>query len=972
MNSILKNVLSFTIVLVVTGAFAGFFCEASGASPSYRPIDDNDTVVLPGNVYALARPEFDQGATRSSLRMERMILTLKRSPEKQVEVDTLFAELHDPSSPNYQRWVTPEEFGERFGPAPEDIEAIARWLMSHGFVVEEVAKGRAWVNFSGTVADVERAFRTQIHDYYIDGRLYHANVQDPSIPRALADVVAGVVSLHNFPRTMMHSKISPLMRTDLMPDYTSGATHYLSPNDFSTIYNVNALYNAGIDGNGQNIAIVGRTHPSSSDWTTFRSMMGLSTNPPQVIVNGPDPGDLGGDEDVEADLDVEWSGAVAKNAGILFVVSKSTYSTDGVDLSAQYIVNNNLAPVMSTSFSACESDLGTAGNNFYNDLWQQAAAQGITSFVSSGDAGAAGCNSGSDTVGSGLGVNGLASTPYNVAVGGTQFNEGSGSYWNTSNGSGYASAVSYIPEVVWNQSGVTPGGSGLWSTGGGASLEYDKPAWQASPGVPEDGQRDVPDISLSAATHDAYLVETRGALYGVGGTSASSPSFAGLMALIVQNTGQRQGNANTRLYQLGNSQYGVSGAVVFHDSTSGDNSVPGVTGYSGTTGYDLCTGLGSVDAFALVNNWTPDFTISASPAAVSVPQGTMGTSTISTAASGNFSNVVSLSASGLPTGVTVSFSPATIATPSSGNAIFTITVGASAVAGTYPVTVTGTSGSTKHTATVSLTIPQTFSVTSSVTNGTGGAVTPSTTSVVSGGSATLTIVPVVGYHLFTLTDNGADVTASVVNSTYTITNITTAHTIVATFAINTYSVNASVSTGNGSITPTGTEINYGSNVVLTITPAAGYHLMTLTDNSVDVTSSVSGANYTITDVTGPHTVVAAFVINTYSVNAVSDGNGSITTASSSVDYGTTVSFTITPDTGYTLSGLTDNGVAVTAVENTMGTLTYTINNISTDHTVQASFSPVTAAPVPALGQWGFLAVASGLLWLAMNRKGRNL
>jgi subtilase family serine protease len=517
--------------------------------------------------------------------MERMILTLHLSKGKRAELDAFLAELHDPASPNFHHWLTPEEFGSRFGP------------FSNGFTVDEVAKGRLWINFSGSAAAIERAFHTQIHDYYVNGRLHHANDRDPAIPRGLSDVVAGVATLHDFPRKMMNSGAHPVE-----PDYTSGTTHYLTPGDFAAIYNVNPLYGAGIDGTGQNIAIVGRTHPStaSSDWANFRSTMGLPANSPQIIINGPDPGDIGINEDTEADLDVEWSGAVAKNASILFVVSKSTSSTDGVDLSAQYILEYNLAAVMSTSFGSCEAMMGTAENNFYYNLWQQAASQGITSFVSSGDAGAAGCNAGSDTTGSQIGVNGLGSTPYNVAVGGSLFNEGAGNYWSTTNGPGYASALSYIPEGAWNESGIVSGGSGLWATGGGLSGIYGKPAWQAAPGVPAGNYRCVPDVALSAAAHDGYFVAIQGNWYIVSGTSASSPSFAGLMALAAQATGRRQGNANVQLYQLAAAQYASGGTAVFHDITSGNNSVPGVTGYACTSGYDPVTGLGSVDANALV------------------------------------------------------------------------------------------------------------------------------------------------------------------------------------------------------------------------------------------------------------------------------------------------------------------------------------------------------------------------------------
>ncbi|HET6516156.1 MAG TPA: protease pro-enzyme activation domain-containing protein [Thermodesulfovibrionales bacterium] len=810
-----------------------------------------------------------------------MILVLHLTPDKRAELDAFLADLHDPASSHFHRWLTPEEFKERFSPSSDDIDMILHWLRSHGFAVEDVARGSMWINFSGAVVDVERAFHTRIHDYDIEGRLYHGNVQDPSIPRAFSGLVAGVVSLHNFPRKMMNSGAAPIAQRERSPDYTIGSTHYLSPADFATIYNVNALYSTGIDGSGQSIAIVGRTHPPSSNWAIFRSMMGLSANPPQVIVNGQDPGSVSADENFEADLDVEWSGAVAKNASILFVVSKSTQSTDGVDLSAQYIVNNNLSPVMSTSFGSCESDLGTSGNIFYNNLWQQAAAQGITSFVSSGDSGAAGCNIGSDPVGSGRAVNGLASTQYNVSVGGTEFSEGTGTYWNSTNGSGYSSAISYIPEVAWNESCVPTGC--LWATGGGSSSKYSKPSWQVSPGVPADGKRDVPDVALSAAGHDAYLVVSQnGGLYAVSGTSASSPSFAGLMALVVQKTGQRQGNANSRFYQLGNSQYGSGGAVVFHDTISGNNTVPGVTGYTSATGYDLATGLGSVDASALVNNWTPDFTIAASPSALSIAQGSSGTLTISATTLGNFNNTVSLSAPGLPTGTTATFSPSSIGAPGAGNSTLTLTVGSSSPAGTYAVTITGIGGGLTHSTTVSLSILQAFTVTSSV-NGTGGTISPSSSTVVGGDSVTLTVSPAIGYHLATLFDNGIDVMSSVSSGNYIISDITANHTVVATFAINTYAVNASIIAGQGSVIP----------------------------------------------------------------------------ASGIVDYGSPVTFTITPDADYSLQSLTDNGSSVSATPAGNGSYTYTIAGVTADHTLQITFAQA-AVTVPAIGFWGFLAAAGAL------------
>ncbi len=372
----------------------------------------------------------------------------------------------------------------------------------------------------------------------MNGELHYANASDPQIPEALAGVVGGTATLHDFRRQSMRTtKLAA-------PDFTNGGSYYMAPADFATIYNLAPLYSGGFDGTGKSIAIAGRTNINMSDVQTFRSYFGLPVNNPQIIVNGANPG-ITSDED-EAVLDVEWSGAVAKGATIKFVVSASTYASDGVDLSAQYIVSNNLAPVMSTSYGNCESSMGTTELAFFKNLWQQAAAEGISVMVSAGDSGAAGCDQGSEaTAVGGTAVNGLCSTTYNVCVGGTQFADTSSysAYWlSSSNATTKESALSYIPEMAWTQSGSVSGGSGLWSTGGGASAVYAKPSWQSGPGVPGDGKRDVPDISLAASSHDGFLIYEKGSLYVIGGTSASAPAFAGIMALVNQKTGSAQGN----------------------------------------------------------------------------------------------------------------------------------------------------------------------------------------------------------------------------------------------------------------------------------------------------------------------------------------------------------------------------------------------------------------------------------------------
>jgi len=670
-------------------------------------IDDEDRVTLRGNRHPLATARYDAGAVEAGFLMEHMLLTLLPDATQQSSLNLLLEAQHDPESPYYHQWLTPEQYGERFGVSETDAAQVAGWLQAHGMKVEEVTPGRSSIIFSGTAAQVEDAFRTEIHAYNIRGELHHANARDPQIPAVLAGVVGGVVSLHDFRSDAMHG----LVRKP-SPDFTSGGSYYLAPADFATIYDLVPLYQQSINGSGQSIAIVGRSNIKLADVRQFRTTFGLPANDPQIIVNGSDPGIFTSGEETEADLDVEWSGAVARNATIKFVVSKSTNSSDGVNLSAQYIVNHNLAPVMSTSFGLCEASLGSSGNGFLNSLWQQAAAEGITVLVSSGDNGAAGCDSPSDASAThGRGVNGLCSTPYSTCVGGTEFDDVStpSLYWSASNASGtQASALSYIPEITWNESGP---GYGLWSSGGGASSVYAKPSWQAGTGVPADGKRDVPDVSLSSAGHDGYLIVQEGSLYVVGGTSAASPALAGIMALVVQHTAARLGNANVVFYALASKQQ-AGGAPVFHDITGGNNSVPGLTGFKATTGYDQATGLGSVDALVLVNHFgdaapppVPAFHVISSASSITVAPASNKSITLSVTVSGGFNAAVSLSITGLPSGVSAIFTPSSLPAPGSGSCVLKITVAGSVKTGKYSVVVSAASkGSTTQTVPLPLTV----------------------------------------------------------------------------------------------------------------------------------------------------------------------------------------------------------------------------------------------------------------------------
>ena len=668
-----------------------------------QPVNEAQLNALRGNVHPLARAEFDQGAAPVDLPMERMLLVLKRSPDQERALIGLLDQQQDRNSPSYHRWLTPEEFGAAFGPADSDIQAVEGWLQNRGFQVTQVSKGRTVIEFSGTAAQVQQEFHTSIHKYVVKGEAHWANASDPQIPAALAPAVAGVASLHNFfKRPMNHfsgvfsKSLSTGQVTAINPEFTfpyqfcSGVDDCFAvgPYDFATIYNLLPLWNAGTNGSGQTIAIVGRTNINLQDAHNFRALFGLPANDPTVFLNGPDPGIIG--DEGEADIDVQWSGAVAPGAKINLVVSESTETTDGVDLSALYIVDNNLAGIMSESYGQCEFYLGAAINQFYASLWEQAAAQGITAFVSSGDNGSAGCDY-TGAAENGLQVNGLASTPFNVAVGGTDFNDFSNplTFWNATNdATTQASAKGYVPESTWNDTCSNTlfsqlGFAGnaefncndsrladfVWTVAGSGgksscingppvltscSTGYPKPSWQTGNGVPNDGSRDLPDVSLFASNGfvgSFYIVCQKDAIpsascdlnppyldfAGYGGTSVASPAFAGIMALVDQKMGARQGNANYVLYKLAAqasascaSKANPASSCTFYDITSGTIGPPCATGtpnctttfagdtygllsgYTAAAGFDLATGLGSVNAANLVNNWkTVTFTPSA-------------------------------------------------------------------------------------------------------------------------------------------------------------------------------------------------------------------------------------------------------------------------------------------------------------------------------------------------------------------------
>ena len=568
-------------------------------------IDDARRGQLSGHIHPLAKAADDLGPVDPSTVLTAVTLELRQAPEKQAELDALLTALQDPSSPDYHRWLAPSDFAARFGAAPDDIDQIAAWLEGQNLHVTGISPARNAITFTASAGDIDHALRTALHSYSVNGRTHYANSEEPSLPVALEPAIRAIHGLHNF---RMHPQL--IERQTLDPNYTStSGNHYLSPDDIATIYNVKPLWSSGYDGSGQNVVIAGQTQVDVTDIQKFRARFQLPASDPTMtlVPHTTDPG-VSKSDVPEADLDLEWAGAAAPNAKLIYV-----YSYDVMD-AVKYAIDQNLAPVISVSYGLCEAQTPSSDVLTMQSWARQGNAQGITWIDAAGDSGGADCISGNSTQGAGLSVDTPASIPEVTGVGGTAFGEGSGSYWNSTSSADGGSALSYIPESVWNDS--TPGNPS--AGGGGASVYFAQPSWQTGPGVPANNARNVPDLALSAsADHDGYLVYTGGQLEVYGGTSAATPTFAGMTVLLnqylVSAGGQAApgaGNLNPRLYALAQSSVGA-----FHDITTGNNvitvtcgirsrnCVAGSYGYPAGPGYDQASGLGSVDAFKLITAW---------------------------------------------------------------------------------------------------------------------------------------------------------------------------------------------------------------------------------------------------------------------------------------------------------------------------------------------------------------------------------
>jgi subtilase family serine protease len=684
--------------------------QAAPQSRIAQAIDSAQFVPLQGSAHPLARPEFDRGPVDPGMQLQLVSINFKKSAAQQKALDTLLAQQHDRSSDNYHKWLTPAEYADRFGMAPADIAKVSAWLVSQGFTVNRVARGRTRISFTGSAAQIESVFHSEIHQYEVNGEKHYANASEISVPAALVNVVLGFTGLNDFrPKPHLH-------RMPVSPKFTdSPGVFALVPEDFATIYSVKALYDQGIDGTGQTIAVAGGSAITLSNINTFRSLAGLPVNPPTIIIvpGGGTPVGTNQDAQLEAYLDLEWAGAVAKNAQILFV-NTGPNDPEGPFDAVQYSVDNDLAPVISISFGNCEAGL-TKPNSLIVQGWaQEANSQGQTIVAASGDTGAADCDGGDDSATQGLAVDVPAAIPEVTGVGGSEFLADVANpttYWNGTNDPVYGSAKKYIPEEVWDD---TPEESDLASGGGGVSTFFLIPAWQSGAGFITSG-RNVPDIALNASNfHDFYLLcigtdpqdnltsctngflDSMGEPAGVGGTSAGAPTFAGMVALLdqaIDPTGV--GNVNLELYPLA-----ASTPAAFNDITTGSNMVPcttgspscpstgphpGQLGYSAAAGYDQASGLGSVNADTLVTNWpgfsgTATFTVGGTPVTIAAA-GAPGTSTITVDPLNSFSGTVTLTCTPPPSVlITCSITPSVTVTGSNATATLTINTTAAHVA----------------------------------------------------------------------------------------------------------------------------------------------------------------------------------------------------------------------------------------------------------------------------------------------------
>lgn len=911
----MTNPRRLLLCLVAGTLFASVLAPAQNTTVAPRitsQIQESSLTALSGNVPVLAKPQYDQGEVEPSTQLTHMRLVLSRSVEQEAALDSYLSQLQDKSSANYRKWLTPAQFGKLYGPADSDLSAIVAWLQSRGFTVEGVSAGRTNIAFAGTVSQVESAFHTPIHAFAFGSQRFYSNTSNPQIPSALASVVKGVAHLNTFrPRPLAvrgrpgqldpdSKRLTPVQSASVLSaspraqeTITNNSTNYLYlvPGDAATIYNTpnttfNANYSSGTsyNGSGVTIGIGGDAAIISTPVVNFRTLfLGDSTAPSMTNVDGVTSTT---DAD-EAYLDVELSGGLAPGAKVHYYTSSDLYSA------IDQAINENLVDIFSLSFGACELGFTTADNQQIQSWWQQAATQGIAITVSTGDNGSAACdNPSSATMAEyGLQVNALASTQYNIAVGGTDFALTQSNFATYASLTGtsatlYRTAKSYIPETTWNDStsvnstlslnvpytgtsaNIYAGSGGksncstntnTASTLGTCTSGWAKPSWQRGTGVPSDGVRDLPDISLMSgdgANYAAWLVCTNHTssgttyncsqsggsfyFYGFGGTSTAAPAFAGILALIQQSQGGgRLGQAAASLYNVYNNS--ASAGTIFHDTVTGNIAVPCdstatyggcsrntagyyfLTGYNTSAGYDLATGLGSPNVANLITNWASGLgsnaaTVTVTPASSAITTSNSLAVTVTvTGGSGTPTGSIVLSGGGY----TSSAVPL-----NAGSATFTIAAGALA-AGADTLTAAYSGDSLYSTASGSAPV----TVTAAALTATTTTVAPSASTATYGTSITLTatVAPAAATGKVTFFSGTTQIGAATLSSgTATLATSTLpigTDSITAVYAGDTVygsSTSAAVTVTISGTSSGGSGSGDSGSTTVTITPAGGY------------------------------------------------------------------------------------------------------------------------------------------------------
>lgn len=770
-----------------TSAQAG----STSSSPAIRisaEISGNERTPLPGSQRPQVLAQFDSGRLAGATKLQGISIYFSRTQSQEADLQKLLAAQQNPSSPQYHQWLTPEQFANRFGMADSDVAKVENWLEQQGFSIDSVARGKDMIRFSGTVGQVESAFATELHHYTIKTakgiETHFAPSTELSVPSAMAGVVFAIRNLDDF-RPKSHVVVNKNRAIHARPNFTgSDGSLFFAPGDVATEYDIQSAYGQGYTGTGQTIVIVGQSAILNSDIEAFETASGLPVkDPTPILVPNSGTSQIFNDGDeTESDLDLEWSGAIAKGANISFVYTGSEVNNGAFD-AITYAVDNSIGTIISSSYGDCEADLGTFN---LESILSRAASQGQTVLAAAGDDGVTDCYGITDLTATQQqtpAVDYPASSEYVTGVGGTEISQSNSAYLTP--GDGYWEAVGsndiitsvlqYIPEQSWNEDAANCGESDcLAAGGGGASTLYStKPSWQTAL-TPADGKRDVPDVSLNAAINNpGYLFcssdqtdwsqgqeascnsgfrdSVTGDLTWAGGTSFATPIFAGMVAIINQQQSYTtgQGLINPTLYTLAANS--ATYASAFHDITVGNNSCPSgtglcssaVTGFTAKSGYDQVSGLGTIDLANLANAWPA----STGTALIGTTTAVSASST-APAVGANDTFTITVASD---TGTTIPAGTVTITvdsgTPITGNTLtsngtFTYTT-SFATAGSHTVLASYSGDATHATSTgsVSVNVAGTSSGTGSFTL----AATNVTVSQGSSGSSTITVTPAGGY-----------------------------------------------------------------------------------------------------------------------------------------------------------------------------------------------------------------------------------